>query len=86
MRTLYFRKGLAIRAAGGCAVLHISPLLRELTLETVRIRHLRVKNHCHCALRDLSVSQLQKASPVSMRLILPRESRALVVAQAYIAK
>jgi len=86
MRTLYFRRGLAIRAAGGCAVLHISPLLRELILEAIRIRDLRVKNHCHRALRDLIVSQLQKASPVPMLLTLPTESRALVVAQAYIAK
>jgi transcriptional regulator GlxA family with amidase domain len=45
-----------------------------------------VGNHCHCALRDLIVSQLQKVCPVSTLLTLPTESRALVVAQAYIAK
>ena len=36
MRTLYVRKGRVPRAKE-CAVLHVSPLLRELTLEAVRL-------------------------------------------------
>jgi len=86
MRTLYLRRGLALRAPEGCTVLHVSPLLRELIVEAARTGDLLVRNHLHCALRDLIVSQLQNASPVLMRLTLPRDSRALAVAQAFIAK
>jgi AraC family transcriptional regulator of arabinose operon len=85
MRTLYLRRGLAPSAPAVCTVLHVSPLLRELVVEAVRIGQLRMKNHLHCALRDLIVSQLQNASPVPMFVTLPRDSRALGVAQACIA-
>jgi AraC family transcriptional regulator of arabinose operon len=84
MRTLYLRRGLVPRAPTACTVLHVSPLLRELVVETVRIGQLRVKNHLHRALRDLIVSQLQNATPIPMFVTLPRDSRALGVAQACI--
>jgi len=66
-------------------VIHVSPLFRELVVEAVRIGHLRMKNRLHCALRDLLVSQLQNASPDPMFVALPQDSRALGVAQAFIA-
>src|SRR5208283_3080568 len=44
MRTLYFRTDLKARPDPGCAVLHVSPLLRELIVETVRIGQLRMRN------------------------------------------
>src|ERR1700742_1145609 len=37
MRTLYLRQDLAARSEPGCAVLHVTPLLRELIVETVRV-------------------------------------------------
>jgi hypothetical protein len=37
MRTLYFRPRLVAAFSPGCAVLHVTPLLRELILEAVRI-------------------------------------------------
>jgi AraC-like DNA-binding protein len=85
MRTLYLRRGIVPRAPAVCTVLHVSPLLRELMVEAVRIGQLRMKNRLHCALRDLIVSQLQNASPVPMFVALPEDSRALGVAQALIA-
>jgi AraC-like DNA-binding protein len=85
MRTLYLRRGLVPRAPEVCTVLHVSPLFRELVVEAVRIGQLRMKNHLHCALRDLIVSQLQNASPVPMFVGLPEDPRALGVAQAFIA-
>src|ERR1700722_11411822 len=36
MRTLYLRKDLNVRLEPRCAVLHVTPLLRELIVETVR--------------------------------------------------
>ena len=59
MRTLYLRRGLVPVAAEVCTVLHVSPLLRELVVEAVRIGQLRMRNRLHCALRDLIVSHLQ---------------------------
>src|SRR5262252_3855465 len=53
MRTLYIRCGLAARLASTCKVLHIQPLLRELIVETVRLKELRMRNRLHCSLRDL---------------------------------
>jgi len=82
MRTLYLRTGLKARLDPRCAVLHVTPLLRELIVETVRMGHLRVRNRYECALRDLLISQLQKASPMPTFVTLPREKRALAVAQA----
>jgi AraC-like DNA-binding protein len=85
MRTLYLRQGLLRRASESCTVLHISPLFRELVMETVRIGQLRTRNHLHRALRDLILSQLRNASPVPMFVKLPEDSRALAVAEAFIA-
>ena len=82
MRTLYIRRGLVTGLPSECAVLHVTPLLRELIVETVRIGQLRVRNHLERALRDLVVSHLEKASPVPIFVTWPREPRALAVTQA----
>ena len=85
MRTLYLRRGLLRDAPQICTVLNVSPLLRELVVEAVRVGQLRVRNRFHRALRDLILSQLQNAAPVPMFVKLPEESRALGVAQAFLA-
>lgn len=80
MRTLYMRRGLATRLRPTCTVLHITPLLRELIVETVRIKELRMRDRLHCALRDLLLSQLETASPMPTSLTLPQDPRARAVA------
>jgi AraC family transcriptional regulator of arabinose operon len=85
MRTLYLRRGLAPKLPTTCMVLYVSPLLRELIVEAVRIGQLRTRNRLHCALRDLVVFQLKGASPVPTFLTLPKDPRALAVAHALIA-
>ena len=82
MRTLYLRSGLTARLDADCAVLHVTPLLRELIVETVRVGQLRMRNRYECALRDLLIPQLEKATPIPTFVTLPREDRARVVAQA----
>jgi AraC-like DNA-binding protein len=84
MRTLYLRPGLAAPAPG-CAVLNVSPLLRELIVETVRVGQLRARHRPECALRDLLILHLKHASPVPTFVIMPKEPRALAVAQAVLA-
>jgi hypothetical protein len=61
-------------------------VFRELVIEAVRIGKLRTTNHLHLALLDLIVSQVKSGSPVRRFVKLPEESRALGVAQAFIAK
>jgi AraC-like DNA-binding protein len=86
MRTLYLRRGLAARLPAACTVLHVTPLLRELIVEGVRVGQLRTRNRLHRALRELIVFHLESASPVPTFLTLPRDRRALAVAQALIAR
>ncbi len=82
MRTLYFRPGLVSRPGPGCAVLSITPLLRELVIETVRIGRLRARNPHERALRDLTILHLGKATSAPTRVPLPTDSRALALARA----
>lgn len=84
MRTLYIKRKFVPHAPSACAVLHVSPLLRELVVEAVRIGQLSMKNPLHCSLRELILFQLQNAAPVPMYVTMPKDSRALGVAQTFI--
>lgn len=84
MRTLYLRPKLA-GLKPGCAVLHVSSLLRELVLEIVRRGKLRYSNRVERALRDLLVEELKRASPVRTVVTMPRDQRAAIVAQQVMA-
>ena len=84
MRTLYLRPAVA-SLRPECAVLHVDPLLRELIIEIVRIGQLRIQNRIECALHDLLIAELERASPVPIVLVLPTDQRALAVARIVIA-
>lgn len=74
MRTLYLRPELLPKRR--CTVLHISPLLRELIIEAVRLGALKRRNKLHQALCALLVAEITKASPVPMMLAMPKDERA----------
>ena len=82
MRTLYVRPGLARPPSPGCAVIHVSPLLRELIVEAVRIGRLRTRSRHERALRDVLLLQIHKASPMPAGVMLPRDVRARAVAES----
>ncbi|MGA3048191.1 MAG: helix-turn-helix transcriptional regulator [Terracidiphilus sp.] len=84
MRTLYLRPALT-RLTTECTVIHVGLLLRELIFEIVRVGALRYRNRIECALRDLLVAQLQRATPVPTVVVLPKDSRAAAVGQAVFA-
>lgn len=86
MRTLYLRRRSGEHLPSTCTVFHVTPLLRELVVEAVRVGQLRVRSRLHRALRDLIVAQLEHASPVPASVMLPRDPRALRVAHEYIAR
>jgi AraC-like DNA-binding protein len=83
MRTLYLRPGIARDRA--CAVLHVSPLLRELVVEAVRLGNLKIRNSQQTALRDVIAMQIDKASPIPTSLVMPRDARAIALAQSAMA-
>jgi AraC-like DNA-binding protein/mannose-6-phosphate isomerase-like protein (cupin superfamily) len=84
MRTLYMRCGLAAGLPPTCTVFHVTPLLRELIVETVRLKELRIRDRLHCALRDLLVSQLETASPMPTSVTRPKDPRARAIADTVI--
>jgi AraC-like DNA-binding protein len=81
MRTLYFRCGLVRTPSLASAVRHVTPLLHELIVEAARIGKLRARQHHERALRDLLVLHLESASSVPTFVPLPRDQRALALAQ-----
>jgi AraC-like DNA-binding protein len=85
MRTLYFRRGVAALLPQTCCVLHMTPLIRELVIETVRLGSLRTRNRLHAALRDVLLAQLKNARPVPTSIPLPSDARALSAARAFMA-
>ena len=81
MRTLYVRAG-RVRRAKECAVLHVSALLRELTLEAVRAGKLGTRDRGQRALADLIALQLEGATPMPASIRLPKEARTAAVCRA----
>ncbi len=86
MRTLYFRPGTVLRRQRGSSLLYVVPLLRELTIEAVRLGRLRQRNQPECAVRDLLALQLANATAAPLGLTMPSEPRALAVAQLIAGK
>lgn len=80
MQTLYVRPGLVRRPDLKCAVLSVSPLLRELVLETVRIGQLRLREPEHRAICALTALHVARASSVPVEIRMPRDPRALKAA------
>jgi AraC-like DNA-binding protein len=84
MRTLYLRPNLTRRMPETCSVLQVTPLLRELILEVVRRDVLRT-NAPDSALTSVLLGELHAASPLPTQLTLPRDQRALALAELLIA-
>jgi AraC-like DNA-binding protein len=81
MRTLYFRPRAVLRGSRECSVLCVTPLLRELIVEAVRLQRLHTQNHQDRALRDLLISHLASARSFPSVIAMPTEPRAQSVAQ-----
>ena len=83
MRTLYLRSRLA--RPRECQVLHVSPLLRELIVEAVRIGDLKARRRENAALSALLVALINKASPIPTMLAMPADPRARRLAESVIS-
>lgn len=80
MRTLYLRPGLHT-AWTTCTAFHVVPLLRELIFQIVSMGRIRVRNRLECAYRDILVAQLKCSTSIPTGVALPRDARALAVAE-----
>jgi AraC-like DNA-binding protein/quercetin dioxygenase-like cupin family protein len=81
MRTLYLRPCLAFGRRSTCKVMLVTPLLKELILETTRLGALRDGVAKHRKVRDLLICELRDSQQLMACITLPREARALAVAR-----
>jgi AraC-like DNA-binding protein len=80
-RFLYICPGLAERLPAEPRVLEVVPLLRELILHILRIRMLDPKIPAHDRMGGLLIDLLVDARPQDLALPLPRDRRALALAE-----
>jgi AraC-like DNA-binding protein len=83
MRTLYLKP--ALIALPRCEVLQVSPLLRELLLETMRRGMIKTASRADHPLRAMLVSQIQRARTLPVELPLPVDERARRLAEMVLA-
>lgn len=80
MRTIYVSPDLAVNLPVGCKVLNVSPLLREVILETVRLRMLSQSLATDINLAAVLVDQLTAADEMSLKITMPADERAVRLA------
>ena len=76
LRTLYLGPGLGPELPETCHVLSVSPLLRELVLETIRRGMLRADRADEARLAHVIVDQLRDMPQAALELPWPRDPRA----------
>lgn len=81
MRTVYIRPEFAEALPSCIRVLDVTPLLRELLLEAIRIGTLIEGHQTHGALATMLCNQISMARDIGLALLLPTEARARVVAE-----
>ena len=81
MRTLYIAPEIADRLPTVGRVIEVTPLLRQLLLRIVEIGMLDNAQRPHDALAQVLLDELAQAQTLPISLVLPRDRRALVVAQ-----
>jgi len=81
MRTIYVRPDIAHEFEGECRVIDVSPLLRELILETINLEMLSERVPAQINLVRVLIDQLLVANEMSMKITMPTDSRALKFAE-----
>lgn len=76
MHTLYLRPDCARTIADAICIKDVSPLLRELIVETTRLEMLDVAIPYHAACLRLLLTQVNEARALQLALPLPRDPRA----------
>lgn len=82
MRTLYFLRGLCATLPAKCAVINVSPLLRELVFHACTFSRLRRHVAGEARLIDMIFDQLSASEQIPLQLSQPTDSRAQRIAAA----
>src|SRR6187399_1343485 len=82
MRTLYFPAALVAHLPGECHAIDVTPLLRELVLELVDRCPVDDADEPGMRLAAVAIDQIARASTLPLQLPLPRDPRALRLAEA----
>ena len=82
MRTLYFPAALVAHLAGECTAIDVTPLLRELVLELVERCPVDDADQPAMRLAAVAIDQIAQARTLPLQLPLPRDPRALRLAEA----
>jgi AraC-like DNA-binding protein len=82
MRTLYFPAPLSAGLPGECCALDVSPLLRELVLELVERCPVDAADEPGMRLAAVAIDRIAEARTLPLQLPLPRDPRALRLAEA----
>jgi len=81
MRTLYFTGATNERLPGQCCALEVTPLLRELVLEAVEACPIDEADEAGMRLAEVTIDRIVQAHALPLSLPLPRDSRALRLAE-----
>ena len=81
MRTLYLRPDVAAQLPRLCSVLSVSPLLRELVLETLRLGMLHDDVDEERSLAQVLVAQIKATPEIPLDMAWPTDARARRVAE-----
>jgi AraC-like DNA-binding protein len=82
MRTLYFPTGLVVQLPGECCAIDVAPLLRELVLELVERCPIAEADEAALRLAGVAIDRIAEARTLPLQLPLPRDPRALRLAEA----
>ena len=82
MRSIYFAPGFARRRLPrSCNVVHVTPLMRELILQTCSLGALLRDSPAHQRLSRVIVDQIETLPEIPLELAMPRDARACRVAE-----
>jgi AraC-like DNA-binding protein len=81
MRTLYFTGATNERLPAECCALDVTPLLRELVLEAVEMCPIDEGNEAAMRLAQVTIDRIAGAPSLPLSLPLPRDPRALRLAE-----
>jgi AraC-like DNA-binding protein len=76
VRTLFFKQGISRSVPARCQAVNVSPLLRELVLETIRHGMLHRDVPAQARLARVILDQLEALPAVPLQLPMPRDPRA----------
>jgi AraC-like DNA-binding protein len=85
MRTIYFRAGMIRKPGRRCAVVNVSPLLRELILHACSIHRLSKSVRSQRRVLEMIRDQLEVAQSLGLQLPYPSDPRAKKVVECLLA-